>query len=784
MSVAVVDPAPFGRRIRVRGSVQGVGFRPWVARLARESGLGGSIANAGEGVIIEAFGTRPALDGLLERLAHPVPPAADVQGLDWEEIPAQDAAGFTIAPGADDGRGAAMSMPPDLATCPRCAAEIADAANRRFHYAFTSCTDCGPRFSIALARPYRRANTTMAPFAPCPRCRHEAENPRDHRFHDAPIACPECGPRLRLIDAEGRALVSERPLRAAARAIEAGLIVAVKGLGGFELVCDATSGLAVGRLRQRKRSAGAPFAVLVKDLERAWMVADLVPGEEDLLLAVERPVVVARRRPSAGLAVEVALGSPWLGVALPYSPLHQLLSEEVNRPLAITSGNVSGQPVVRGNDEAREQLREVADLFLVDDREIAARCETTVVKWVAGGPVLLRRSRGYVPRAVRLARAVERPVLACGGGRESVFCIAIDDQAFLGPHVGALDGGRDTSRATAASGEAFGEAVEHLERFLGVEPRVVAHDARAGLVTTAYAETRPGQRVAVPHARAHAASALAEQGLVTPAFGLVWDGDDGEATGGELLLAYSDAAEVIATFRPLPLAAAEHEPWQLALAALDDAFFGEPPLERLAAFDGRDVAARRAVRLETEISPRILSTSAAGRLFDVLSTLLLAGPQRGHGRPASLSLEGLTRELPRARGEGGYAVCVDRSTAVWQYDWRPLLRGAVDDLLRGVPASTIAARAHTTLAAAAAELLAAAREVHGDLPVVLAGDCFANARLVEGLLSATTGLDIRVPRVVPPGDGGLALGQVLVADAQLRLARAAAIAPALYEGGV
>ena len=476
-----------GRRIVVQGTVQGVGFRPWVARLARERGVSGEVWNAGDGVVIEAFAAAEVLDGLLARLAEPAPPAARVQTIEWQEIPLRQGTGFTIAQTAA-GALRRVSISPDLATCPRCAGEIVDPQNRRFHYPFTNCTDCGPRFTIALDLPYDRATTTMAPFAMCPRCRREYANPHDRRYHAEPNACPECGPRLRLTDVEGRELGAVDPLRAAARALQAGLIVAIQGLGGFHLACDAGSGLAVARLRQRKHRDEKPFAVMVRDLERAWQVAELSPAEEDLLLSVERPIVVARRTPGGGVCAEVAPENPWIGLLLPYTPLHHLLFTELDTALVMTSANPSGEPLAISPDEARARLSGVADLFLVHDRAIAARCDDSVVRWIAGGPVLLRRSRGYVPRAVRLAHPVDRPVLGCGGQLKNTFCIALGDEAFLGPHAGDLE--------SLAACDAYGEAVERMERFLGVVPEVVAHDlhrttSRPGTLLPAPASTSP-----------------------------------------------------------------------------------------------------------------------------------------------------------------------------------------------------------------------------------------------------------------------------------------------------
>ncbi len=767
----VVGLEASGRRIVVRGTVQGVGFRPWVARLAREQGVAGEVWNAGDGVVIEAFAAAHVLDGLLARLAAPLPPAARVQTIDWQEIPLREGSGFTIARTAA-GALRQVSIAPDLATCPRCASEIVDPQNRRFHYPFTNCTDCGPRFTIALDLPYDRATTTMAPFEMCPRCRREYADPRDRRYHAEPNACPVCGPRLRLIDVEGRELATVSghrrelaavsPLRAAARAIEAGLIVAVQGLGGFHLACDAGSALAVARLRQRKRRDEKPFAVMVRDLERAWRVAELSPAEEDLLLSVERPIVIARRTPGGGVCAEVAPENPWIGVLLPYTPLHHLLFAELDAALVMTSANPSGEPLAISPDEARARLSDVADLFLVHDRAIATRCDDSVVRWIAGGPVLLRRSRGYVPRAIRLARPVERPILGCGGQLKNTFCIALGDEAFLGPHVGDLK--------SLASCDAYGEAVERMERFLGVVPEVVAHDLHPGYFTTTYALARAGEHIGVQHHHAHVASALAEHGLAGPVLGLAWDGTgdggDGTAWGGELLLADALGSKRLATLRPLALAGGEaaiHEPWRIALAALDDAFDGAPPLAKLALFDRAETRGASTVRQMIAAGVQSPRAHGIGRLFDAVGALVFAAPKARFEGQLAMRLEGIAI----AAAAQPYPFTLERDPDPWQIDWRPLLRAVVEDLVRGVGAATIAGRFHDTLVAAAASAVRAASEERGPLPLVLTGGCFQNALLAGGVAGALADREVHLQRSVPPGDGGLALGQVWAANAVL-----------------
>ena len=760
----------------MRGTVQGVGFRPWVARLARAEGVAGEARNAGDGVVIEAFAEPRILDGFLDRLAHPEPPAARVRAIDWEEIPVRLEGSFKIAITESLAAGISprVSIPPDLATCPRCVEEIADPGNRRFGYPFTNCTDCGPRFTIALDLPYDRRTTTMAPFEMCPDCRREYENPLDRRFHAEPNACPRCGPRLKLIDAEGREKSPEQPLHAAARALEAGMIVAIHGIGGFHLACDATSSVAVARLRQRKRREEKPFAVMVRDLERARWVADLTLEEEELLLTVERPIVIARRAKEGALAPEVAPENPWVGLLLPYSPLHHLLFAELDRPLVMTSGNLSGEPLACAEEEALDRLRDIADLFLVHDRAIATRCDDSVARFIGDGPVLLRRSRGHVPRAIRLARPVATPVLGCGGELKNTFCIAFGDEAFLGPHIGDLE--------SLATSEVYAEAVDRLERFLGVSPELTAHDLHPDYFTSHYARERggPGGRlIAVQHHHAHVASALAEHGIDGQVLGLAWDGTgdggDGTAWGGELLLASAAASERLATMRPLSLAGGEaaiHEPWRLAFAALDDAFDGAPPLADLQLFANLEARALVTVRRMIAAGVRSPRAHGVGRLFDAVGALLFAAPRARFEGQLAMRLEGTAvTGAPRP-----YPFELDRAARPWQIDWRPALRAIVADLALGVAAGTIAARFHDTLVAAGAAVVRAATAERGAMPVVLTGGCFQNALLANGLTAALAGHDVRMQRRVPPGDGGLALGQAWAASAIHRRTSAAAMA--------
>jgi hydrogenase maturation protein HypF len=751
-----------GRRIDIRGTVQGVGFRPWVYRLAREEGLTGRVRNGAEGVTIEAFGTDVALDRFARRLRDERPAAAFVDTLDWTPIPLEPAADFVIAR-SDPGGERRVSIPPDLATCGACAAEIADPADRRFRYAFTNCTACGPRFTIARAVPYDRATTTMAAFEMCEACLREYEDPEDRRFHAEPNACPACGPRLTALEVSGAPAGDGDPIARAATALRAGQIVAVKGIGGFHLACDATSSAAVGRLRERKRRDEKPFAVMVRDLAAARDAAHVGPGERRLLESVERPIVLLPRRPDTPLCDEVAPGSPLVGLFLPYSPLHHLLLADAGLPLVMTSGNLAGEPIAWRNADAVERLGAIADLFLVHDRDIETPCDDPVARVMAGSPVFLRRARGGVPRPLRLRQAVRRPVLACGAALKNTFCFAFGDEAYLGPHIGDLEG-LETWRAYEA-------AIDRMQRFLGVEVEVVAHDLHPDYLSTRYALARPeAVHVGVQHHHAHVASAMAEHGLQGPVIGVAYDGTgygpDGVAWGAEVLLASARGFERVATFRAIPLAggdAAIHEPWRIALALADDAFDGEAPVDRLSVFRGLPPGRIATVRRMIAAHAHAPLASGMGRYFDGLGAL---GLGRRHATyEGQVALEWNLAADPAVHD--AYPFALDTSSRPWTADLRPTVRGAIDDLLAGRAPALVSGRFHNTIADATAQIVRLALAEISHLPVVLTGGCFQNARLAEGVLvRLAPAARVFTHSMVPPGDGGISLGQAVVAAAQ------------------
>ena len=748
-----------GRRIEIRGTVQGVGFRPWVYRLAHEAAVAGRVRNHSRGVTVEVFGPSEALQAFLSRLQGTPPPAARIDGITTVAIPFEPATAFAIVESErqPDQR---ISIPPDLATCAECRADVADPSNRRSGYPFTNCTNCGPRFTIATSAPYDRPNTTMARFAMCASCQREYDSVEDRRFHAQPNACPECGPSLAVLDATGRLLPSADPIGDAARAIRQGFIVAVKGIGGFHLACDATWPGVVDRLRARKHRDEKPFAVMVESVDAARGLAEVTADEERLLLSPARPIVLVTAKPGA-LAPSIAPGNPLLGLFLPYSPLHHLLLAAAGRPLVMTSGNIADEPIAYTNEEAVRALGDIADLFVVHDRDIVTRCDDSVARIIAGRPVLLRRSRGYVPSAISLARPVARPVLGCGALLKNAFCIVRGGEACLGPHIGDLEN-LETFRA-------YRESIERLSRFLEFTPEVIAHDLHPDYLSTRYAFSQErAHRIAVQHHHAHVASVMAEHGVDGPVIGVAYDGTglgpDGTAWGGEILIAGYERYERVATFRPIALAgndAAIRQPWRLALALVDDAFDGDAPIDGLKLFTdlpAGDVAVvRQMIRAGVNTTP----AHGVGRYFDALGALGLCRPRSAY--EGQVALEWNVAADPSDRRRYPYDVAPG---GPWQLDLRPMVRDVVFELLGGETPQRISARFHNTLAAATADLVRRVARSAGRLPVVLSGGCFQNARLTESILAALSPeFTTFTASAVPPGDGGIALGQAVIASA-------------------
>ncbi len=890
-------------QIQVRGVVQGVGFRPFVYRLAMEEGLAGSIGNDTDGVTIEIEGPAERVKAFLGRLRSETPPLARIDSVAVRELaPTVSHAGtplgqavFRIASSEVKGR-VSTGIPADAATCPDCLRELLDPAGRRYLYPFLNCTNCGPRFTITRQIPYDRPQTSMAGFSMCGACQREYDNPANRRFHAQPNACWECGPRVWLVQVDGESLQGaalsgniaedapekDRPeemlesrkstdfsppgkgadlkkspsqaerisadllrvstfsaafaaphspalpisrvqesLAAMEQAIELlqnGRIVAVKGIGGFHLGVDATNEEAVRRLRERKRRFGKPLAVMVRDLDAARQVCALTAAEEALLTAPARPIVLARQRDASGIAASVAPGLPWIGIFLPYAPLHHLFfapnlvsghsKKDRLRVLVMTSGNLSEEPIAMENEEARSRLAGIADAFLMHDREILQRCDDSVVAVVDGAPQLFRRARGFVPLAVEMPSMLQpnvSPLLAVGGHMKSVFTLARDGLAFQSQHLGDLE--------NLASLEFFRESLDHLMRTFEIEPGCVAHDLHPGYLSTIWArewaQERGLPRIAVQHHHAHVAGCMAEHGLEGEVIGLALDGtgygSDGKIWGGEVLIARLDGFERFAHLDYVPMPGGEaaiREPWRMALAHLRAAGFDPVagnPFEPMGATE-RD---ERVIRRMIERGVNSPLTSSLGRFFDAVAAVVLNRRTVDYEAQAAMELEGLAidePDNPEERNELGAlmemesnrpenwskagSVSQTRSAPLYRMElvsgnWAgreavrispaPLWRALVGDLRSGVSKARIAARFHAGVAEGFVRAAIQARAATGVGRVVLSGGCMHNRRLARLLRKGLEAEAFQVfqHRSVSPGDGGLSYGQAAVAAAIL-----------------
>jgi hydrogenase maturation protein HypF len=700
------------RRFRVTGVVQGVGFRPFVYSLARRLELAGFVLNDGSGVVIEAEGPAERVERFETGLRAEAPPLAQVRGLDVAELTPVGETAFTIA--ASEGTAGTALIPPDVATCVDCLRELFDPGDRRYRYPFINCTQCGPRFTIVCAVPYDRPNTTMAGFPLCDDCRREYQDPGDRRYHAEPIACAVCGPRLTM------------PLEKAVELLSGGAILAVKGLGGYHLACDARNEAAVARLRARKHREDKPFALMTDD---ASALADADEQELALLRSRERPIVLLRSR--GGVAPSVAPGTPWLGVMLPYTPLHYLLCADFGAPLVMTSGNRSDEPIAYRDDEAHERLGEIADAFLAHDRPIHRRCEDSVVR--RQFPV--RRSRGYAPAALALPVRARRRIVAVGAELKNTFCVARDDDALLSPHLGDLD--------SEEAYLAFRTDLELYLAMLGIEPELIAHDLHPEYLSTKWASEQDAELLGVQHHHAHATACLAEHGHSDAALALVFDGTgygtDGTLWGGELLRCDLGGFERVAHLEPVPLPGGEaaiREPWRLAAVHLELAGLPVPwpEWERV----------QQSLRLNAPLS------SGMGRLFDAVAALLGVRTHITYEGQAAVELEQLAGDV---RAE--------------PYEWRfgrgvELVARCHEDLAGGRAPAQIAAAFHETIATSATQLCA---EAGGPPVVVLSGGTFQNLRLLESTRARLTalGFEVLTHRRVPPNDAGISYGQAAVA---------------------
>jgi hydrogenase maturation protein HypF len=747
--------------IRVEGIVQGVGFRPFVYTAATGLGLSGFVGNDVDGVFVEVEGPAAAVSEFLALLERDPPPLARIERVTTRAVLPTGATSFAIA--ASDPAGARRTLvSADTATCADCLRELADPADRRFGYPFINCTNCGPRFTIVRDVPYDRPLTTMAPFAMCERCAAEYHDPADRRFHAQPTCCPACGPRLTLRDAAGRALPGE-PVARAAELLGRGQVLAVKGLGGYHLAVDASCEEAAALLRARKHREDKPFAVLVADLAAARRLGLVGSADADLLTSASRPIVPLPRRPGAPVAAAVAPGNRQLGIMLPYTPLHHLLVRAAARAMVLTSGNVSDEPIAFHDADALERLGGIADAFLTHDRAIHIRTDDSVARAFRGRPTLIRRSRGYVPEPVTVARPFPRPVLACGAELKNTFCLAKDDRAFVSHHIGDLE--------NAETLRSFTEGIEHFRRLFDIDPQVVAHDLHPEYLSTKYAvELAEVDLVPVQHHHAHVASCLADNGGGGPVIGVAFDGTgygaDGTIWGGEFLVADLASYERGGHLAPVPMpggAAAIRQPWRMAAAYLDTACPG-------AAADRLDVVRRNQARWPAVVAMARRGvnspvTSSAGRLFDAAASILGVRDAINYEGQAAIELE----QLADPGETGAYPACVEGGDP-FRIRGGDLVQAMVDDLEAGTAAGVIAARFHHGVAALIEAGCLLLRERTGLGTAALSGGVFQNTLLLNRTVSRleARGFAVLVHSRVPCNDGGISLGQAVIAAARDR----------------
>ena len=775
------------RAFEVDGVVQGVGFRPFVYRLARDLELDGEVRNAAGRVEIEAAGSLSHLEAFARRLREDAPPRSRVERvvvrdlLDVDLIPLPGS-GFSVTESTAPASGVRL-FPPDIATCDACLGELWDPADRRHRYPFINCTDCGPRATIIEELPYDRAQTSMREFPLCPPCEAEYRDPGDRRFHAEPVACPTCGPRLgwRHSDAAALSAVGEGALASAVEAIASGSIVAVKGLGGYHLACDATDPAAVARLRDRKRRWAKPFAVMVRDLAAAQALADVRPGEGELLTSPARPIVLLRLRADGrpALAPGVTGGDRRVGLFLPYTPLHHLLMADIGRPIVLTSGNLSDEPLAIDDDDALDRLSGIADAFLVHDRRIRARYDDSVTRLVGSGSAaresIVRRGRGYAPDPLSLPLSLPEgtTVLAVGAELKHTFTLAAGSRAHVAPHTGDLE--------DLLTHQAFEWNLAHLERLLALEPTWAAHDLHPAYLSTQYATRRfPAERrLAVQHHHAHVASCAAEHGVTGRFLGVAYDGlgmgDDGTFWGGELLLADLGGYRRLGRFGLAPMpggASAVRRPYRMALGYLLAPEGGPGPLgpavdDGLAgAFLGRlDPREVEVVRLQLARNLNAPLASSAGRLFDAVSSLLGIRDVAEYEAQAAIDLEMAADEAEH----GQLPWRLDRRDGLLIFDPRSTLLALLEGVATGTSVAVLAARFQRTVLEVTRELCRESGRETGIGVVCLSGGVFQNGWLADALLRdlAGDGFEVHINERVPVNDGGISYGQAAVAAARL-----------------
>jgi hydrogenase maturation protein HypF len=747
-------------KIEVNGIVQGVGFRPFIYNLALRHGLKGEVSNTSGGVAIVVEGLADHIDAFTADISAAPPPLAHVVEVSRQEIPVAGYAAFTIVQSKAD---TALStlISPDVSICDDCLKELFDPNDRRYRYPFINCTNCGPRYTIIDGIPYDRPKTSMKHFEMCPQCQEEYDDPQNRRFHAQPNACPMCGPHVSLFDRHRNRVDGADPIRETASLLRQGRIIAIKGLGGFHLAVDAVNAAAVCRLRSKKQREEKPFALMTADIAQIRPFARFDMAEQRLLTSIQRPIVLLRKREPNPIAVDVAPRNRYFGVMLPYTPLHYLLLDQGFTALVMTSGNLSEEPIAIDNEDAFRRLSAIADYFLVHNRDIYLRSDDSIVRCTAGETRLIRRSRGFVPVPIFLRRKIPA-VLACGAELKNTICLTRGKQAFLSQHIGDLE--------NTATEDFFRLTSRHMQRILKIEPELLAYDLHPDYLSTRWALEQEGvQKTAVQHHHAHVVSAMAENRIDGPVIGLAFDGtgygSDGAIWGGEMLVADEQTFDRAAHFAYLPMpgsTAAIKQPWRMGLSYLHAAYgdgLVDLPLPFLRGIDGK----RAAIILEM-IKKRINAplTSSLGRLFDGVAALAGLRNEVAFEGQAAMELEMM------AASTADYAYdCQWLSGVPVQIPTAPIIRAVVEDLLQGTAPALISARFHLSLVRLFTDLCDHLRRDTGLTRVVLSGGVFQNAILLVGLVRALEANKFKVytHKQVPTNDGGLSLGQAIIAAA-------------------
>ena len=752
-------------KIKVRGVVQGVGFRPLVYQLAMENGLNGHVFNTSGDVTIILEGKERDVSRFIDQFKASPPPRSRIETIEIEEQPVEGLQGFEI-------RESLISpdeyqlISPDIATCPLCVSEVFNPSDRRFGYPFTNCTHCGPRFTIIEDMPYDRRNTTMRRFEMCPKCRAEYENPNDRRFHAQPDACPACGPGLMLVDTSGEEITGDEPLSATATLLKSGKILAIKGLGGFLLACDATDDSAVARLRERKRRGFKPFAIMVASVDEAEEICHASEQEKALLMSSQAPIVLLRRRLSPLLSDLIAPNTAYMGVMLPYTPLHHLLMEKVGRHLVMTSGNLSEEPIAAANDEALQRLSGIADYLLMHNREICSRYDDSVTMVVNNRTQMVRRARGFAPYPVHLPFE-SRMVLACGAEVKNAFCMTRGNHAFLSQHIGDLENLETLGH--------FEDTVRLYRRIFHIDPEVIGYDMHPDYLSTKYAldliKSTGIKGIPVQHHHAHIVSCMADNGVTDQVIGVAFDGtgygEDGAIWGGEFLLADYSGFKRLAHLEYLPMPggkAAIEKPYRMTLSYLFRAFGNDALGLRLPFFKGMDRHEKELIKTQIDRGINSPLTSSCGRLFDAVSALLDIRKESDYEGQAAVEMESLADEGINTP----YPFDIMEKNGISIVSFKNMFRSMATDIIGEAPVSYIAGRFHATIADV---ILAICRQLVQETDinrVVLSGGVFQNRLLLEKtirLLEAEE-MTVLIHHNVPANDGGIALGQAVIASSR------------------